>query len=112
MVNIHLTVVRFIFAASTLLLAQMSLAQLRSFPADSYLGTFQVEIAPDVTIDRKPFRLAPGSLIRNTQNLILTPSMVQGRYWVAYTKDPLGNIKLVWVLTENELAAERARRRN
>ena len=88
-------------------------AQLRVFPDDSRLATLEIGVAPEVTLNGNPARLAPGSLIRNTQNMIITPNQLAGRAVVVYTRDILGNILMVWVLTEEEFRRERARpRRN
>jgi hypothetical protein len=85
---------------------------MRAFPEKSKAGTFVVGIAPDVMIDGKAFRLAPGAMIRNEQNMIvMSASLGNASFPVRYTIDPLNNIQFVWFLNPSEIARERQKPR-
>ncbi len=81
----------------------------RPFPADALRGELQVQVAPEVLLNGKPARLAPGSRIRNENNFLVMPGelTVQGKRVVHYTQEQGGLIKDVWVLNAAELANTR-----
>jgi len=81
----------------------------RPFPADALRGDLQVQVAPLVLLNGKPARLAPGSRIRNENNLLVTPGEMtaQGKRVVHYTQESDGLIKDVWVLNAAETANKR-----
>jgi hypothetical protein len=91
-----------------MLLALDVRAQLRVFPANSKFGVLEIAIAPEIRLNGVPARLAPGSLIRNLQNMIITPNEVTGSVLVAYTVDVLGDVLYVWILSDAEFQRERA----
>jgi hypothetical protein len=99
--------------ASALLLAAATavatpaLAQaLRNFPATALRGEIVVVQPPEVALNGRGARLAPGARIRNAQNLLtLSGALVGQALPVNYTIDPLGLVLEVWILTD----AERAR---
>ncbi len=89
-------------AAPALALAQTP----RNFPATALRGEIAVIQPPEVALNGRPARLAPGARIRNTQNLLtLSGALVGQAVTVNYTIDPLGLVLDVWILTD----AERAR---
>ncbi len=90
------------------LLAQDARAQLREFPANSKIGVLQITTAPEIRMNGAPARLAPGSLIRNLQNMIITPNELGGAVIVKYTVDVLGDVLHVWILSDAEFQRERA----
>ncbi len=97
-------------AAALLLFASAAQAQThRPFPADALRGELQVQVAPEVLLNGKPARLAPGSRIRNETNLLVTPGEMtaQGKRVVHYTQESDGLVKDVWVLNAAELANKR-----
>jgi len=98
-----------------LLLAAISLASLatagvhaqlaRNLPADSLRGTLAIEHPPMALLNDAPVRLAPGARIRGQNNMLATTGAFAGqRFIVNYTIDMQGQIKDVWVLTNDELA--------
>jgi hypothetical protein len=94
---------------AALLLAPLAFAQTnfvaRPFPADALRGDLQIGVAPEVLLNNRPARLAPGSRIRGETNFVLQPGELVGkRLLVHYTQESDGLIKDVWVLN----AAERA----
>jgi hypothetical protein len=93
------------FAATLLAATLCAQAQTRNFPANALRGDFTVSASPEVVLNRKPARLAPGARIRGADNMLLLPASVTGkRFLVNYTLDLHGQILDVWVLTPAEAA--------
>ncbi len=79
---------------------------LRPFPATALRGELVVLQPPDVALNGRPARLAPGARIRGDNNLLqLSGTLVKQRVTVNYTVEPGGLLLDVWILTP----AERAR---
>lgn len=96
-----LSIVLFGAAVSAPALAQ------RQFPASALRGDLVVTAPPEVQLNRKPARLAPGARIRGTDGmLILSGGLVGQRLLVHYTIDLLGHVQDVWVLTPAEAAKQ------
>ena len=77
----------------------------RNFPATALRGELVVTQPPDVALNGRAARLAPGARIRGSDNLLLLSGAVVGqRLVVHYTLDGVGNVLDVWVLTPSELA--------
>lgn len=75
----------------------------RSFPQDALRGEIVVQQPPEITLNGQAARLAPGSRIRGTDNmLVMSGSLIGTKLVVNYTIDPLGLVKDVWVLREDE----------
>ncbi len=85
-------------------------AAVRTLPVEAKKG-IMLPLAGDgfLTIDRKPWPLAPGAQIRSEQNLIVMPMQIRQAVEVAYLTDHLGAVRRVWLLTPNEAAALDAR---
>jgi len=101
--------IRCALAAIALVAAAPALAQThlvaRPFPADALRGDLQIGAAPDVLLNGKPARLAPGSRIRGETNFVMQPGELVGqRLRVHYTQESDGLIKEVWVLNLPERA--------
>jgi hypothetical protein len=67
-------------------------------PDGSVVGTMSPGTLPEVNIDGKAFRLAPGARIYNAQNLTITPNQVPANSRVRYKLDAGGNVNQVWLL--------------
>ena len=81
--------------------------QQRAFPATALRGELRVQQPPEVTLNGRAARLAPGARIRGTDNLLqMSGALVGQRLVVHYTLDDYGLLRDVWVLTP----AERARK--
>lgn len=79
----------------------------RNFPASALRGELVVVQPPEVRLNGRAARLAPGARIRGADNMIVVSgALVQQKLLVHYTFDTLGEIRDVWVLN----AAEAARR--
>jgi hypothetical protein len=77
----------------------------RSFPAHALRGEVEVVQAPELLLNRKPARLAPGARIRGEDNMLLMSGAITGqRFKVHYTVDISGLLLDVWILTPQELA--------
>ena len=77
----------------------------RVFQANALRGEIDVTQPPEVLLNGKPARLAPGARIRNPLNMIQLPgSLVGQRLTVNYTFDAEGSVRDVWILTEAERA--------
>jgi hypothetical protein len=106
---LHLCLATFV---GLLVLANISYAQIapRNFPANALRGTLQVTAPPEVAMDGKAARLAPGARIYDRQNLLaLSGSLVGQELLVNYTRDTVGNVQLVWILTAEEARERRAK---
>lgn len=100
-----LAVAGFLLSASAL--AQTADPQrIPPISAKAQRGVLQVVAPPDVLMDGQPARLAPGARIRDRNNLMVVSGALLGQeLTVRYTRDSLGLILEVWVLTANEAAA-------
>ena len=77
----------------------------RYFPQRALRGELVIGVAPDVKLNGKAARLAPGARIRNAVDQVATPgSLFDQKVTVLYTADINGLIMDVWVLNEVELA--------
>ena len=70
-------------------------------------GVLRVVQPPEVLLNGRPARLAPGARIRNRNNLIVVSGALLGEDLpVRYTLDPIGLVHEVWVLTAEEAARD------
>lgn len=82
-------------------LAQVS----RNFPQNALRGELVVTQPPEVLLNGRPARLAPGARLRDQGNMIqVSGALVGAKLAVNYTVDTLGLVKDVWVLQPAELA--------
>ena len=91
---------------AALVLASPAAAQVqRSFPQNALRGAIVFGTAPEIAMNGRPARLAPGSRIRDGNNMMVAPSAVHGgKFLVHYTIDTSGLVKDVWILTSAEAA--------
>jgi hypothetical protein len=78
----------------------------RAFPQNALRGSLVIGDFPQITLNGRPAQLAPGSRIRNTDNLIvMAPSVAGARLLVHYTLDVGGGlVRDVWILRPEEAA--------
>jgi hypothetical protein len=94
--------------ASTLLIAcalalPASAQMQRNFTAKALRGTVVFGTPPEVMLNGKPARLAPGARVRDENNLLLLPATLVGRKAVVnYTTEFEGMLLDVWLLTRAE----------
>ena len=80
----------------------------RNFPATALRGEIVVGQPPEITLNGQASRLAPGSRIRGTNNLMVMSGTLVGQdLKVRYTLEPLGLVHEVWILTPEEAAEKR-----
>jgi hypothetical protein len=82
---------------------QTGVPGLRKFPANALRGKMRVLLAPEILIDGKRERLAPGSRIRDPQQrLVMSASITNQDFIVNFVRNPLGEVQEVWILNELE----------
>jgi hypothetical protein len=90
---------------SACLVAPASAQVQRVFPQNALRGAIVIGEAPEIALNGRAGRLAPGSRIRDMNNMTVVPSaVIGGRYLVNYTVDTLGLVKDVWILRPEEAA--------
>jgi hypothetical protein len=99
---------RCVFASLVLAVSLPALSQVqRNFPSNALRGELIVTQPPDVLLNGRTARLAPGARIRGEENMLqLSGSLVGQKLVVNYTIEGTGLVKDVWILH----AAERARK--
>jgi hypothetical protein len=94
---------RCVLLLAAMLMASVSAHAQRIFSANALRGELVVKAPPEALLNGKPVRLAPGSRIRNGQNMIqVSASVLEQRLVVNYTLDGFGQVHDVWILTEEE----------
>ena len=80
----------------------------RSFPPGTLRGEMTFVNTAQVVLDGKATRLSPGTRIRTAQNMMAMSAALTGQtYAVNYTRDGMGDLREVWILTQQEAKAER-----
>jgi hypothetical protein len=92
--------------ALALALALPAAAQVqRNFTNKALRGNIVFGTPPEVTLNGKPARLAPGARIRDANNLLLmSGTLVGGKAVVNYTTELEGMLLEVWILSPAEAA--------
>ncbi len=83
------------------LLASITLLACEStnrLPDGSMIGVMTTQQLPQVQIDGKPQRLAPGARIVGANNSSITPNQVPANSKVRYRVDASGLVTHVWIL--------------
>ncbi|WP_395057890.1 hypothetical protein [Polaromonas sp.] len=81
----------------------------RQFPKTALRGVLVIKTPPEVSLNGKPDRLSPGARIRNLNNNFVTPgALVDQELLVNYTRDSMGQIYEVWMLSAEEAKEKRA----
>ena len=92
-------------AAAVLAFSAAAQAQVqRNFPQNALRGEVSFQVAPDITLNKKPARLAPGARIRGTNNMMVVTGEVTGRSFIVnYTVEPSGTLLDIWILRPEEI---------
>jgi hypothetical protein len=94
------------WVAAGLMLLALPL-QARPVPPEALRGELVVTAPPEVLLNQKPQRLAPGARIRDGANrLVLSGSLAGQKLLVHYTRFPDGQLRDVWLLTAAEAARQ------
>lgn len=81
----------------------------RQFPAAALRGVMEVTQPPEILLNGQVQRLSPGARIKNTNNFnVLSGTLVGQQLLVNYTRDNLGLVHQVWILTPAEGRQPRA----
>jgi hypothetical protein len=90
-------------------IAQLSYALVddRPLPKDGVLGVFSPSKLPAIIIDDKEVKLGAEAQIRNQKNVIVQTTTLKAEsngqdVKILYQKDKLGQIKRIWILTDEE----------
>jgi hypothetical protein len=84
-----------------------SYAQLvRNFPLDSKFGKLKSYSYPQFKIDKEKeiMIMGVGGQIRDTDNLIIMPGMLNKTGYIRYQVDSMGLVYRIWFLTPEEVA--------
>ena len=74
---------------------------IRPFPVNALRGKLLVVAPPDIRIDGRVEKLAPGARIRDLQNMFIMSGALIGReFTVNFTREPSGLVRDIWVLSE------------
>jgi hypothetical protein len=77
----------------------------RNFSAKALRGEVVFGTPPQVTLNGKPARLAPGARIRDANNMLLmSGTLVGGKAVINYTTELEGMLQDVWILNPAEAA--------
>lgn len=76
----------------------------RNFSDKALRGELVFGTPPEITLNGKPARLAPGARIRDENNLLQMSATLAGRKLVVnYTTELEGSLLDVWILSRSEL---------
>ena len=88
--------------------AAQAQSALRPFPADAKRGVMEVQAGHGIVINGKAEQFSPGARIRGVNNmLVMSGQLVGQKVLVNYTRDTLGSVHQVWILTSLEARQER-----
>ena len=76
----------------------------RTFTAKALRGEVVFGTPPEITLNGKPARLAPGARIRDENNMLHLPASLAGKKFVVnYTTELEGMLLDVWILSRSEM---------
>ena len=76
----------------------------RTFTAKALRGEVVFGTPPEITLNGKPARLAPGARIRDENNMLHLPATLAGKKFVVnYTTELEGMLLDVWILSRSEM---------
>jgi hypothetical protein len=74
----------------------------RSFPMDSHVGKLTAFSFPQLTINGETMVMGAGGQIRDTNNLIIFPNMLNKTGTIRYQQDGMGYVSRIWFLSPEE----------
>jgi len=81
----------------------------RQFPKAALRAVLVVRTPPEISLNGKADRLSPGARIRNLNNNYVTSGELTGQeLLVNYTRDSMGQVYEVWILSAEEAKEKRA----
>ncbi|MDR4516653.1 MAG: hypothetical protein MRK00_04610 [Nitrosomonas sp.] len=76
---------------------------IRNFPIDSKFGKLKSYSYPEFKIDKKTMVMGVGGQIRDTNNLLVMPTMLTQKGHIRYQVDNMGFLHRIWFLTPEEI---------
>ena len=94
----------FLMALALASVSHIAAAQVaRNFPQNAWRGEIAFTNPPDILLNGRPARLAPGARLRGTNNMLVVSGALQNqRLLTHYTVDTYGLVKDVWILQAHE----------
>ncbi len=83
----------------------------RNFSVDSQFGRLKSHAYPEFRIDKKKLIMGMGGQIRDANNLLILPTMLEKnrhRGYVRYQIDNMGLLHRIWFLTPEEIKLAKA----
>ena len=75
----------------------------RTFPSGVKRAMLTVTQPPEILLNSNADRLSPGARIHDTSNRLVVSGSLIGQNWVVnYTREPIGLVNEVWILTPLE----------
>ena len=93
---------RLAWVAAGSLLAALAWAQFRTLPDDAKRGNVAAVEMPLLQIGGTTYHVAPGAIIRDENNRIITPNFLAVGADVAFAFDMNGDVNRIFVLTAQE----------
>ncbi len=82
--------------------------KVREFPKEALRGVMVVLAPPEVSMDGKPDRLAPGARLRDSSNqFVFSGALLNQPLVVNYLRDNTGLVHQVWILSSDEARLKR-----
>ena len=95
---------RSILTIALFLLAGAAAGQLRTIPADAERAQIRHVQENVIQLNGQLAQLAPGAQIRDASNRLIVPTALPSDVIVKYRLDDRGQVREVWILTDEEAA--------
>jgi hypothetical protein len=95
---------RAVLLAFTVLFATTAAGQLRTIPADAERAQIRHVQENVIQLNGQLAQLAPGARIRDASNRLIVPMALPSDAVVKYRLDEKGQVREIWVLTDEEAA--------
>ncbi len=95
------------------MISQSHAQLVRNFPLDSKFGKLKSYTHPQLKIDKEKgvMMMGVGGQIRDTNNLIIMPGMLDKTGYIRYQVDSMGLVYRIWFLTPEEIQLAREEER-
>ena len=95
---------RAVFFAFAVFCAGAAAGQVRTIPDDAERAQIRHVQENVIQLNGQPAQLAPGARIRDASNRLIVPMALPADAMVKYRLDEKGQVREVWVLTDEEAA--------
>ncbi|HNP25651.1 MAG TPA: hypothetical protein PKM20_02830 [Nitrosomonas sp.] len=76
---------------------------IRNFPLESKFGKLKSHAYPQFKIDKEMMVMGAGGQIRDVNNLLIMPAMLNQTGYIRYQIDSMGLVYRIWFLTPEEI---------